>query len=66
MSDQHSVISTVVLGHLDATQVDQLTRLLNSATDFDGVRPLSEHAWLHLRTGESGLHIIGMFNDRGR
>jgi len=65
MSDQHSVISTVVLDHLDATQVDQLTQLLNSATDFDGVRPLSEHAWLHLRSGESGLHIIGLFNDHG-
>lgn len=63
MRDKHSDISTVVLDHLDATQVDHITALLNNATDFDGVRPLSEHAWLHLRSGESGLHIIGSFND---
>lgn len=63
MSDQHSDISTLVLDNLDASQVDHIAALLNSATDFDGVRPLSEHAWLHLRTGESGLHIIGYFND---
>jgi mycothiol synthase len=64
MTDQPGLISTVVLDHLDATQVDRIARLLNSATDFDGVRPLSEHAWLHLRSGESGLHIIGLFNDQ--
>ena len=56
MSYQPSVTSTVVLDHLDATQVDQITQLLNNATEFDGVRPISEHAWLHLRSGESGLH----------
>lgn len=61
MSAQQTPISTVVLEHLDASQVDHITRLLNSATEFDGVRPLSEHAWLHLRSGESGLHILGMF-----
>jgi len=65
MSHQPSVISTVVLDHLDPTQVDDITQLLDTATEFDGVRPLSEHAWLHLRSGESGLHIIAFSEDRG-
>jgi mycothiol synthase len=64
MSHQPSVTSTVVLDHLDAMQVDHITQLLNSATEFDGVRPLSEHAWLHLRSGESGLHVLGFFDDQ--
>jgi mycothiol synthase len=64
MSYQPSVTSTVVLDHLDATQVDQITQLLNNATEFDGVRPISEHAWLHLRSGESGLHVLGYFDDQ--
>jgi len=65
MSQQTPVISTLVLNHLDAAQVDQITQLLNNATEFDGVRPLSEHAWLHLRSGESGMHILGYSNDLG-
>jgi mycothiol synthase len=65
MSDQPTVISTVILSNLDATQVEDITQLLNDATDFDGVRPLSEHAWLHLHSGESGLHILGLSDDHG-
>jgi mycothiol synthase len=63
MPNPNPVISTVVLERLDAQEVDQITQLLNSATDFDGVRPLSEHAWLHLRSGESGLHVLGKFDE---
>ncbi len=63
MSNLKPVISTLVLEHLDSTQVDHISQLLNKATEFDGVRPLSEHAWLHLHSGESGLHILGLFDD---
>ena len=65
MPHQHSDISTVVLDHLDGTQVNEIAELLNNSTEFDGVRPLSEHAWLHLRSGESGLHILGYFDNQG-
>jgi mycothiol synthase len=64
MTNPRPIISTIVLEHLDATQVDQVTQLIDRATEFDGVRPLSEHAWLHLRSGESGLHVLGMFDDQ--
>ncbi len=64
MVNQKPVISTVVLGHLDSAEVEFVSQLLGEATEFDGVRPLSEHAWLHLRSGESGLHILGLFDDR--
>jgi len=63
MSLQQPVISTLVLDHLDPAQMEYITQLLNNATEFDGVRPLSEHAWLHLRSGESGLHVLGLFDD---
>ncbi len=63
MVNQKPVISTVVLGHLDSAEVEFVNQLLGEATEFDGVRPLSEHAWLHLRSGESGLHILGLLDD---
>ncbi len=63
MVNQKPVISTVVLDHLDSAEVEFVNQLLGEATEFDGVRPLSEHAWLHLRSGESGLHILGLFDD---
>lgn len=64
MSNENPAISMIVLKQLDSTHVNHITQLLNNATDFDGVRPLSEHAWLHLRSGESGLHVLGMFGDQ--
>ncbi len=63
MVNQKPVISTVVRGHLDSAEVEFVNQLLGEATEFDGVRPLSEHAWLHLRSGESGLHILGLLDD---
>ena len=36
---------------LDADQVRAVSRLVDEATDADGVRPLSEHVMLHLRHG---------------
>lgn len=40
-----------VIGRLDPELVEQVRRLVLTATDFDGVRPLSEHVVLHLRYG---------------
>jgi mycothiol synthase len=40
-----------VHGHLDRPTVDAVHRLVDAATEADGVRPLSEHVMLHLRYG---------------
>lgn len=36
---------------LETSDVNDVTALVRSATDSDGVSPLSEHVWLHLRHG---------------
>jgi len=36
---------------LDADEVERVSRLVDSVTEADGVRPLSEHVLLHLRYG---------------
>lgn len=40
--------------HLNSSEVAAVTELIRSATNYDGVSPLSEHVWLHLRHGGSG------------
>lgn len=47
MTDWH----VVVTGKLSGEQVVQITRLVDAATETDGVRPLNEHVMLHLRYG---------------
>ena len=37
--------------HLDADLVRELVSLVTRITDFDGMRPLSEHVWIHLKAG---------------
>ncbi|MGZ4613822.1 MAG: GNAT family N-acetyltransferase, partial [Kineosporiaceae bacterium] len=44
----------VVTGRLGAGDVSAVEALLHTATDADGVQPLSEHVWLHLRHGGEG------------
>jgi DNA-binding response OmpR family regulator/GNAT superfamily N-acetyltransferase len=44
----------VVEGRLDADTVALVEALLADATEADGVQPLSEHVWLHLRHGGEG------------
>lgn len=53
------------LEHLDATQVRELQELLDAATEADGVRPLSEHVWLHVIHGgdESAVHFLARSAD---
>ncbi len=44
----------LVAGRLATDVVERVERLLAAATDADGVQPLSEHVWLHLRHGGEG------------
>jgi len=45
---------------LDADEIPALRALIERVTDHDGMRPLSEHVWLHLKEGgdERGRHFI--------
>jgi mycothiol synthase len=43
-----------VHGRLPPDVVAEVEALLRAATDADGVQPLSEHVWLHLRHGGEG------------
>src|SRR5947209_20074872 len=43
-----------VHGRLAPEVVAEVEALLRAATDADGVQPLSEHVWLHLRHGGEG------------
>ena len=51
--------SVTTTGRLDDEQQARLASLVASATDADGVPPLSEHALLHLRTdaGPAGRRV---------
>lgn len=46
-----SDISLTTVDHLDHAQVHELQDLLAASTEVDGVRPLSEHVWLHVTHG---------------
>ena len=63
MTNSGSITSTEVFKQLNSADVERVSQLLSKATSVDGVRPLSEHAWLHLHSSESGLHILGFLND---
>lgn len=47
---------------LDEATVGDLTSLLDRVTEHDGLRPLSEHVWLHVKEGgdDHGRHILAM------
>src|SRR5690349_4958821 len=44
----------LLTGRLAPDVVERVESLLTAATDADGVQPLSEHVWLHLRHGGEG------------
>jgi mycothiol synthase len=50
-SFDESDVRVEVLGRLEHAELDQVTHLIERATEDDGVRPLSEHVSLHLRHG---------------
>ena len=64
MTNSGSAVSTEVFEQLNSADVARVNQLLREATAFDGVRPLSEHAWLHLDSNESGLHVLGFLNNK--
>jgi mycothiol synthase len=43
-----------VFARLPEPMVAAVARLVDAATEVDGVRPLSEHVWLHVRLGGEG------------
>jgi mycothiol synthase len=45
---------------LDADTIDLLVALVDRTTEHDGMSPLSEHVWLHLKAGgdEHGRHLL--------
>ncbi|HSE54701.1 MAG TPA: mycothiol synthase [Nocardioidaceae bacterium] len=47
-------------GRLDGAEVSAVRRIVEAATELDGVRPLSEHVMLHLRYGgdEPGRNVL--------
>ena len=47
-------VRVLVEGRLAPDVVDRVDALLAAATEADGVQPLSEHVWLHLRHGGEG------------
>lgn len=55
-----SEVSLSTFDHLDHAQVHELHELLSAATEADGVRPLSEHVWLHVIHGgdEDARHFL--------
>ena len=55
------VVSFETLPRLSASDVAAVAHLLDVVTDQDGLRPLSEHVWLHVREGgeKNGLHVLG-------
>ena len=60
-----SEVSLSTHSHLDTAEVRDLEVLLTAATEFDGVRPLSEHVWLHVNHGgdEQAVHVLARTND---
>lgn len=50
-----------IVPRLNASDVDAVAHLLDAVTEHDGLRPLSEHVWLHVKAGgeEHGLHVLG-------
>ncbi len=50
---------------LDDAAIAQVTALIQRVTDHDGMRPVSEHVWLHLKEGGDprGQHLVAVDPD---
>jgi mycothiol synthase len=46
---------------LSEAEIEAVVAMVDRATEHDGMRPLSEHVWLHLKEGGDphGRHIVG-------
>ena len=49
-----------VQARLDDSTIDAVSALIERVTEYDGMRPVSEHVWLHLKEGGDphGQHLI--------
>ena len=45
---------------IDAGEIAAISQLISAVTEADGLRPLSEHVWLHLRSGgdDRSIHLL--------
>jgi mycothiol synthase len=55
-----------VLDHLDPLHTAQVTQLVAAVTTHDGLSPLSEHVWLHVRDGGDAAdqHLLAYEDDQ--
>ena len=62
---ENSAFTLIVRTHLTPDESHAIANLIERITDFDGLQPLSEHVWLHLKSGgdENGVHILGYRED---
>lgn len=62
MSPHSSIESREILSEAEIADV---VALITRVTDADGLRPLSEHVWLHLRSGgdNGGRHLLARGDD---
>jgi len=60
-----SAVSLSTRDHLNSSEVFDLQDLLASVTEADGVRPLSEHVWLHVTHGgdQHAVHVLARDDD---
>lgn len=60
MTDRHSGYVIEARPSLTAEEIPAVCDLIERVTDHDGMRPLSEHVWLHLKEGgdERGQHLV--------
>lgn len=56
----HPAFTLTVRDRLSPEESREVAALIERVTEHDGLQPLSEHVWLHLKEGgdEHGLHII--------
>ena len=66
MPSAGSGLQIAVTGRLSPEQVAQIVEIFGAATQTDGVRPLSEHVWLHLRYGGDELARNAIANLDGK
>ena len=58
-------IAVEILSALTEDDVRDVVQLVERCTEHDGMRPLSEHVWLHLKQGgdERGIHVVARGDD---
>jgi mycothiol synthase len=65
-ADRDTAFTVIVRTHLSPDESRTIADLIERISDHDGLPPLSEHVWLHLKEGgdEHGLHLLAYRADR--